>query len=82
MYIGQEDRKMIKDFIIAIAISGSFVLGAFLIMTFIFFYGDPSMIAIVAVALMLKIKVSEEGTEISFERFINRYIKVSLTITK
>lgn len=80
--IEPEDRQLIRDFIIAITISGSFVLGIFLVMTLVFFYGDPFTIFLVALALMLKIRVSEEGIEISFEKFINRYLKISVTIIK
>lgn len=77
-----EDKQLIKDFAIAATISGIIVIGTFLIMIFIFFYGSPTMIVLAALLLMLRIKVCDAGTEISFTKIIQKYLKISITIEK
>lgn len=78
----QEDKQFIKDFGIVIMLSLIAVLGLFLIMTVMFFYGSPSpfTIILIGIILMLKIRMCDSEIRVSLEKFLNKYFRISVTI--
>ena len=77
-----KDKEFITNFGILVIFTTICILGVLLIMTFIFFYGDPITIVLFCILAILKIRVCDNGTEVSFEKFVKKYLKISVTIVK
>ena len=77
-----EDKEFIINFSILTIFAAVSMFIIFSIMTFIFFYGDPLAIVLFCLLLLIKIRVCDTGIEVSFEKFIRKYFKISLTIIK
>ncbi len=77
-----EDKQFIIELGILIIFAGICIAGAFLIMSFIFFYGDPLTIILCCILILLKIRVCDTGIEVSFEKILRKYLKISVTIMK
>lgn len=77
-----EDKQFIIEFVILAIFAGICIIGTFLIMSFIFFYGDPMTIVIACLLVLFRINICDSGTEISLIKILHRYIKISVTIVK
>lgn len=77
-----EDKKFIVELGILIIFAGICIIGTFLIMSFIFFYGNPLTIVLFALLFLFRIRICDTGTEISLEKIVRKYIKISITIMK
>ena len=77
-----EDKEFIINFSILTIFAAASIAIIFSIMTFIFFYGNPLTIVLCCLLVLVKIRVCDSGTEVSFEKFIKKYLKISLTIMK
>ena len=77
-----EDKEFIINFGILTILAGISIAIIFSIMTFIFFYGDPLTIVLCCLLVLIKIRVCDTGIEVSFEKFIKKHLKISLTILK
>jgi hypothetical protein len=78
----KEDKQFIVEFGVLAIFSAICVVATFLIMTFIFFYGDPFTIVLCCILVLLRIKVCNTGTEITLIKALRKYMKVSVTIMK
>ena len=77
-----EDKQFIKDFGIVAILSGILIIGVFFVISLIFFYGSPFTLAWLAILSVLRLRICDEGVEISFAKIIQRYIKISISITR
>lgn len=78
--IKSEDKETIMEFGIALLLSGVLIVGIFFMMTFIFFYGPPWIIPWSLFLIMLKLRICDTGLEVSLEKFLHKYLKISVTI--
>jgi hypothetical protein len=78
----KEDKQFLVEFGILVIFATICIVATFLIMTFIFFYGDPLTIVLCCVLVLLRIKVCGPGIEISLIKILRKYIKISVTIMK
>lgn len=77
-----KDKQFIIEFGILTIFATICIIGTFLIMSFIFFYGNPLTIVLCCLLVLLRIKVCDTGTEISLVKILRKYFKISLTIMK
>lgn len=78
----KEDKKFIVEFSIMIILATISIVATFLIMSFIFFYGDPLTIVLCCILVLLRIKICDTGTEVTLIKILRKYIKISVTIMK
>lgn len=76
----QEFARFIKDYGIVIMVSIAIVAIMFVATLFIFFYGSPWMVIWSVMLIMLKFRVCDYGVDITLEKFINKHLKISITI--
>jgi len=77
-----EDKEFIVNFSILTILAAISIAIIFSIMTFIFFYGNPLTIVLCCLLVLIKIRICDIGIEVSFEKFIRKYLKISLTFVK
>ena len=77
-----EDKQFLIEFGILVIFATISILGSILIMSFIFFYGNPLTIVVFCLMLILRIKICDTGTEISLVKILRKYFKISVTIMK
>lgn len=78
--IDPEDKEIIMEFGMALLLSGILIAGIFFIVTISFFYGSPWVVIWSLFLIMLKLRVCDAGLEVSLEKFLHKYIKISVTI--
>lgn len=78
----KEDKQFIIEFVILTIFAAVCIVATFLIMTFIFFYGNPLTIVAGCILVLLRIKVCDNGTEVTLIKTLHKYIKISVTIMK
>lgn len=77
-----EDKQFLIEFGILVIFATIFVIGSLIIVSFIFFYGNPLTIVVFCIMLILRIKICDTGTEISLIKILRRYFKISITFMK
>lgn len=78
----KEDKQFLLEFGILVIFATICIVATFLIMTFIFFYGDPLTIVLFCILVLLRIKICDAGTEITLVKTLRKYFNVSITIMK
>lgn len=71
--------ELIKDFGMALALSGIITVALFITMTFIFFYSSPLLLVWSLLLILLKLRVCDSGIQISLEKIIRKRLKLYLT---
>lgn len=75
-----DDFEFIKDFGMAIILSGIIIIISFITVTLILFYSSPFLLVWSALLLMLRIRVCDSGIDLSLINIIRKYIRISITI--
>jgi hypothetical protein len=80
--LSTKDIETMKNMGILIGLSGIIVIISIIIMTFIFFYGSPMTLILVTILLLLRVRLCGSEVDISFIKILNKYFKISISLTR
>lgn len=72
--------ELVKDVGMLITLSGIIIITLLVMVTFFFFYGSPWMIIWTLILMMFRIRLCEEGIQVSLIKITQRRLDISITI--
>jgi hypothetical protein len=80
--LSAKDIETMKNIGILVLLSGVTIILSIAIMAYIFFYNSPITIILMVILLLLRVRVCGSEVDVSFVKILNKYFKISITLTR